>query len=195
MEGDSASFLRDRPFVGQAKPVVNFLKDSAQDFSIQKNIKAMFLDSPSQEKPPSQGAGTFQVPQIRKLPSKGTSPPRPHDMGPRPSNNSAQPKQAASMPTRSLSAKPPKRETHSTKWNLFKGGSCSGPSSSVSPSGRETSSVPTSLGSSGCPFLDCLHLPGGLSSGVQEVTPSLNPCTSDNFFSRPKEDGDHPGTV
>ena len=70
----STSFLSARLFDGQAKPVVARLEDSAQDFLLQKSIKAMAAaiqqlakSTPrTQQKPPfqetsHQGSETFQV--------------------------------------------------------------------------------------------------------------------------------------
>ena len=70
----SASFLSDRLFDSQAKTVFAQLEDFAQDFSLQKSIKAMtaatlqLTDSTPfcQQKPPFQGAGTQGVPKSRK---------------------------------------------------------------------------------------------------------------------------------
>ena len=49
----------------------------------------------------------------------------------------------------------------------------SSPSSSIFPSRRTTSKVPSELGSSECQSLDCLQLVGWLSSGFGVASPSL----------------------
>ena len=117
----SASFLRDQLFDGQAKPVVARLKDSDQDFSLQKSIKAMV--AATQQRPPFQGAGTSQVPKNIKPISKGAKSSRSSGSSLLTKQHpSTQPKQGATATARNQGAKPPARESWSTKQNLFKHG-------------------------------------------------------------------------
>ena len=126
----SASLLNDRLFDGQAKPVVTRLKDSAQDFSLQKSIKAMAAatqqlanSTPAQQKPPFQGVGTAQVPKTRKHSSRGSKSSKPASRGSQTKQHqTAQSKQGTVPSMGSQGTKPPSRETLSAKRNLFKGG-------------------------------------------------------------------------
>ena len=80
-----ASFLSDWLFDGQAKPVVTLLEDCAQDFSLQKSIKAMAaatqltksLTPSTQQKPPFQGVETSQVPKAANRPQRKACLPKP----------------------------------------------------------------------------------------------------------------------